>query len=216
MTNSMIRKSGRVGGLAMLLAVGGLSAAAMADAAAQRHELGMKVNASKQQPATALSFGGSYYFNTDSDGDGFSDEIEAYSVPGSDPFDWTDTPLSPRDSDGDGCSDYDEITWGFCDSNAYSWGSDSDFDGFSDETEIYGVPGSDPFDASDTPLYPRDSDGDGCSDYDEREWDFCDGNPFTSGPVIEVGPGCGPIGFLMLGASLLGMVSMRSSRRLRF
>jgi hypothetical protein len=45
----------------------------------------------------------------DSDGDGFSDDVEINSTPGTDPQDPTDNPNNVRDSDGDGCSDYDEL-----------------------------------------------------------------------------------------------------------
>ncbi len=51
----------------------------------------------------------------DSDGDGFSDDVEINSIPGTDPFDPTDNPNNVRDTDGDGCSDYEELTLvGFC------------------------------------------------------------------------------------------------------
>ncbi len=57
---------------------------------------------------------------------------------------------------------------------------DSDRDGFSDSEEINGVPGTDPFDASDNPDNVRDSDADGCSDFDELNIsEFCDNNPNT-------------------------------------
>jgi hypothetical protein len=46
----------------------------------------------------------------DSDGDGFSDDVEINGTPGTDPNDPTDNPNNVRDSDGDGCSDYDELT----------------------------------------------------------------------------------------------------------
>jgi len=58
---------------------------------------------------------------------------------------------------------------------------DSDGDGFSDETEINGTPGTDPIDSTDNPASVRDSDGDGCSDYDEINFpNFCDNDPNTS------------------------------------
>jgi hypothetical protein len=54
----------------------------------------------------------------DSDGDGFPDEVEANGAPGTDPFDPTDNPNNVRDTDGDGCSDYDELHFdGFCDND---------------------------------------------------------------------------------------------------
>ncbi|MEP0846266.1 MAG: hypothetical protein HRF50_05525 [Phycisphaerae bacterium] len=72
-----------------------------------------------------------------------------------------------------------------------------------------------------------ESDGDDYSDYDEREWGFCDANPQTyvgtslpnawdsNASEMDLPTGCGAMGFPMLGASLLGMIAMRSSRRLR-
>jgi len=57
---------------------------------------------------------------------------------------------------------------------------DSDGDGYTDAAEFHNTPGSDPCDASDTQANPRDSDNDGCSDFDERTFNgFCDENPFT-------------------------------------
>jgi len=57
---------------------------------------------------------------------------------------------------------------------------DSDGDGFSDDLEITGTPGTDPNDPTDNPNNVRDSDGDGCSDYDEDNFpNFCDNDPFT-------------------------------------
>lgn len=54
----------------------------------------------------------------DSDGDGFSDDLERNGIPGSDPFDPNDTPDNPIDSDGDGCSDFDELNFpNFCDND---------------------------------------------------------------------------------------------------
>jgi len=54
----------------------------------------------------------------DSDGDGFSDRHEVNVVPGTDPFDPTDNPDNVRDSDDDGCSDYDETHFeGYCDND---------------------------------------------------------------------------------------------------
>ena len=119
----------------------------------------------------------------DSDGDGFSDDVENNSNPGTDPFDPSDNPNNVRDTDGDGCSDYDELTLvGFCDNdpNTQTTVLDSDGDGFSDDMEINGVPGTDPFDATDNPNNVRDTDRDGCSDYDELNFSgFCDGDPNT-------------------------------------
>jgi len=57
----------------------------------------------------------------DSDGDGFSDELEINSTPGTDPFDPTDNPNNVRNSDGDACSDYDELHFpNFCDNDPYT------------------------------------------------------------------------------------------------
>jgi hypothetical protein len=57
----------------------------------------------------------------DSDGDGFSNDDEVNSTPGTDPNDPTDNPNNVRDTDGDGCSDYDEINFpNFCDSDPYT------------------------------------------------------------------------------------------------
>ena len=54
----------------------------------------------------------------DSDGDGFSDDVEINSTPGTDPNDPTDNPSNVRDTDADGCSDYDERNFeGFCDND---------------------------------------------------------------------------------------------------
>lgn len=51
----------------------------------------------------------------DTDGDGFSDNDEVATTPGTDPFDATDNPDNVRDTDGDGCSDFDELNFnGFC------------------------------------------------------------------------------------------------------
>ncbi len=66
----------------------------------------------------------------DSDGDGFSDDVENNSNPGTDPFDATDNPNNVRDTDGDGCSDYDELTLdGSCDNDPNTPVSEA-FDGF--------------------------------------------------------------------------------------
>lgn len=62
----------------------------------------------------------------DSDGDGFSNEIEQNGRPATDPFDATDNPNSVRDSDGDGCSDYEERSSRFCDGDPNT----PPFDGF--------------------------------------------------------------------------------------
>ena len=63
----------------------------------------------------------------DSDGDGFSDDVENNSNPGTDPFDATDNPDNVRDTDGDGCSDYDELTLdGFCDNDPNTPGNTGD------------------------------------------------------------------------------------------
>jgi len=54
----------------------------------------------------------------DSDADGFSDDQEINSTPGTDPTDPTDNPINVRDSDGDGCSDFDELNFpNFCDND---------------------------------------------------------------------------------------------------
>jgi len=66
----------------------------------------------------------------DSDGDGWPDDIEINGTPGTDPFDASDNPNNVRDSDGDGCSDYDELNFsGFCDNNPNTPGGGT-FDGF--------------------------------------------------------------------------------------
>jgi len=119
--------------------------------------------------------------NPDSDGDGYTDEDERSNFPGSDPNDPTDTQANPRDTDGDGCSDYDEREFGYCngDPNSSVGVPDADGDGVPDDVEYYSNPGSDPNDPTDTQPNPRDTDGDGCSDFDEAEFDFCDGNPNT-------------------------------------
>lgn len=60
----------------------------------------------------------------DSDGDGFSDQQEVNGTPGTDPQDPTDRPDRPRDSDADGCSDFDELNFGgFCDNDPNSPGA---------------------------------------------------------------------------------------------
>jgi len=57
----------------------------------------------------------------DSDGDGFSDELEINSITGTDPDDPTDNPNNIRDTDGDGCSDFDELNFpNFCDNDPYT------------------------------------------------------------------------------------------------
>ncbi len=66
---------------------------------------------------------------------------------------------------------------------------DSDGDGFSDEQEQTGIPGSDPLNPNDTPENPIDSDGDGCSDFDETHFvGFCDANPNTDGGSSDTDP----------------------------
>ena len=58
---------------------------------------------------------------------------------------------------------------------------DSDGDGFSDTQETIGEIGTDPFDPTDNPNDVRDTDNDGCSDYDEINFQgFCDGDPLTA------------------------------------
>lgn len=72
--------------------------------------------------ATALHFGCSTATTpvgddpiVDTDGDGFSDDEEISSTPGTDPNDPADNPDNVRDTDGDGCSDFDELNFeGFC------------------------------------------------------------------------------------------------------
>ena len=55
---------------------------------------------------------------------------------------------------------------------------DSDGDGFSDDEEINGLPGTDPYDPTDNPDNVRDTDGDGCSDFDELNFaGFCNNDP---------------------------------------
>lgn len=57
----------------------------------------------------------------DSDRDGFSDDEEINSTPGTDPNDSTDNPNSVRDTDTDGCSDFDELNFpNFCDNDPYT------------------------------------------------------------------------------------------------
>ena len=69
---------------------------------------------------------------------------------------------------------------------------DSDGDGFSDDVEINGTPGTDPDDPTDNPNNVRDIDADGCSDYDEINFEnFCDNDPNT--PIIDDTLGCAPI-----------------------
>ena len=59
---------------------------------------------------------------------------------------------------------------------------DSDGDGFSDDEEINGIPGTDPFDPTDNPDNVRDTDGDGCSDFDESNFvGFCNNDPNVPG-----------------------------------
>lgn len=118
--------------------------------------------------------------NGDSDGDGFTDEAERSAFPGSDPFNAADTPVDPLDTDGDRCSDFDEVEFGLCNADPdVAGGLDSDGDGFPDDVETLGIPGTDPNDPTDTPDSPRDTDGDGCSDFDETEFGFCNGDPLT-------------------------------------
>ena len=70
----------------------------------------------------------------DSDGDGFSDEIELNGFRPTDPFDVTDSPGNIRDADGDGCSDFSEANFTlYCDGDPNS--VDSDGDGFLDTSE---------------------------------------------------------------------------------
>lgn len=54
-------------------------------------------------------------FWLDRDGDGFADFVEITNDPPTDPDDPEDTPANPRDTDGDGCSDYGEVVFGHCD-----------------------------------------------------------------------------------------------------
>lgn len=96
-----------------------------------------------------------------------------------------------RDNDNDGIVDQFDLCPGtFIDELADDDGCalsqlDSDNDGFSDEEEIVSTPGTDPFDPSDNPLNVRDTDGDGCSDFDEINFDdFCDNDP-NSPPDID-------------------------------
>ena len=64
---------------------------------------------------------------------------------------------------------------------------DSDGDGFSDVAEISGTPGTDPFDPADNPDNVQDTDGDGCSDYDESNFsDFCDNDRNTQTSTCDV------------------------------
>lgn len=68
---------------------------------------------------------------------------------------------------------------------------DSDCDGSSDDEEINGVPGTDPFDASDNPNQVRNTDGDCCSDFDELNFPgFCNNDPEVADLDCEtIGPG---------------------------
>jgi serine protease len=71
---------------------------------------------------------------------------------------------------------------------------DSDGDGFSDQAEIDGRPGTDPNDATDNPNNVRDSDGDGCSDFDESNFaNFCDNNPNTNPGDVVAPPNGGSV-----------------------
>ncbi len=81
--------------------------------------------------------------------------------------------------------------------------SDSDGDGFPDDEEINGIPGTDPFDPTDNPDNVRDTDGDGCSDFDESNFiGFCNNDPDV--PSTGGDPEEGNVsidGVLMIGAS---------------
>lgn len=139
----------------------------------------------------------------DSDGDGWSNELENNASRPTDPFDAQDNPNNVRDSDGDGCSDFSESALtGYCDndpnSQSNSGPSDSDGDGFFDyeernfragtdpATDPNRRSGTDPHDPLDNPSNPRDSDGDGCTDYDERTFPgFCDNDPNTPDRTLD-------------------------------
>ncbi|NOT02194.1 MAG: S8 family serine peptidase [Phycisphaerales bacterium] len=55
---------------------------------------------------------------SDRDDDGFCDDLEINSTPGTDPLDPEDNPDNVKDADADGCSDFDETNFpGFCDNN---------------------------------------------------------------------------------------------------
>ncbi len=92
----------------------------------------------------AVNANGCALSQLDTDGDGFSDDAEINGITGTDPSDPTDNPANVRDSDGDGCSDFDESNFvGFCDNNPNS--RDTDGDGLLDFEET--LIGTDPSDA---------------------------------------------------------------------
>ena len=78
---------------------------------------------------------------------------------------------------------------------------DTDGDGFSNDAETNGNPPTDPFDPADNPDNVQDSDGDGCSDYEESTLGRCDGDPNTgsggSGQTVTIG------GMLAVGENLV-------------
>ncbi len=81
---------------------------------------------------------------------------------------------------------------------------DSDGDGFPDDEEISGIPGTDPFDPDDNPDNVRDTDGDGCSDFEELNFaGFCDNDPNSpdGGDETETGGLVSISGMIMIGAT---------------
>ncbi len=112
---------------------------------------------------------------SDTDGDGLLDGVDPY------PLD----PLNNDDDQDEVLNNDDEcpntLSGVEVDDDGCAPGQlDSDGDGFSDDEEINGIPGTDPFDPTDNPNNVRDTDGDGCSDFDELNFKgSCDNDPNT-------------------------------------